>query len=78
MKKVKKNIVEPFSLPYNVNASLYDIKEYFKGRDSKGRLNKKSPDEHFNQLEKNFNEAMEKLRKKIEPKVYEHGFLRKE
>ena len=78
MKKVKENSVEPFSLPYNVNASLYDIKEYFKGRDSNGRLNTRSSDEHFNELERRLNEALKKLAKKIEPKVYEHGFLRKE
>lgn len=74
----KENSLEPFSLPYNVNASLYDIKEYFKGRDSKGKLNRSSPDKNFNELERRLNEALKKLAKKIEPKVYEHGFLRKD
>ena len=62
---------------YNVNASLYNIKEFFKGRNEKGRMNNKSKDEHFNALEKNLSEAMKILAKAIDPKVYEHGFLLK-
>lgn len=69
---------QPERPPYNPNASLYNIKEYFKGRNPKtGKLNPKSDDPEFNRLEKNLNDAMKKLAKEIEKKVYEHGFLRK-
>ncbi|MBO6086438.1 MAG: hypothetical protein J6P19_08610, partial [Acetobacter sp.] len=60
---------------YNVNASLYNIKEFFRGRDEKGKMNNKSKDEHFNALEKTLSDKMKTLAKAIEPKVYEHGFL---
>ncbi|MBO6085857.1 MAG: hypothetical protein J6P19_05635, partial [Acetobacter sp.] len=62
---------------YNVNASLYNIKEFFKGRNEKGKMNNKSKDEHFNALEKTLSDKMKTLAKAIEPKVYEHGFLLK-
>ena len=58
-----------------MNASLYDIKEFFKGKNKKGDLNKTSKDEKFNDLEKTLSEKMKILAKAIEPKVYEHGFL---
>ena len=35
---------------WNVNASLYDIKAYFKGRDDPGRMNATTNDKHFNAL----------------------------
>ena len=60
----------------NVNASLYDIKAYFKGRDAKGRMNATSPDEHFNTLMEDLRIALQDLAKKIEAKVYEYGFLK--
>ena len=59
----------------NVNASFYDIKEYFKGRDKEGKMNKKSNDEQFNNHIKNLNQAMKTLTKEIEIKVYQHKFL---
>ena len=62
---------------YNVNASLYNIKEFFRGRNEKGKMNNKSKDEHFNALEKTLSDKMKTLAKAIEPKVYEHGFLLK-
>lgn len=61
----------------NVNASLYDIKEYFQGRDEKGRMNNKSTDETYMRLIGNLKEKLQKLAKKIEPKVYKYGFLKK-
>ena len=61
---------------YNVNASLYNIKEFFRGKNEKGRMsNKSKEDEHFNALETTLSEKMKTLAKAIEPKVYEHGFL---
>jgi hypothetical protein len=60
---------------YNVNASLYDIREYFQERNEKGIMNSKSTDEKYNVLLENLRLAICILAKKIEPKVYEYGFL---
>ena len=57
------------------NASYYDIREHFQGRNEKGRMNAKSADETYNLLLTNLKEAMEQLRQQIVPKVYEYGFL---
>ncbi|MDR3109636.1 MAG: hypothetical protein LBU65_08115, partial [Planctomycetaceae bacterium] len=35
-----------------VDASLYDIREYFKGRNEKGKMKARSTDERFNELDK--------------------------
>jgi hypothetical protein len=59
----------------DVNASLYDIREYFQGRNDKGKMNNKSNDEKYNELIGNLREKLKILAKKIEPKVYEYGFL---
>jgi hypothetical protein len=56
------------------DASLYEIREYFKGRKN-GRLNTKSTDMKFNELDKALREAMQKLAEEIRPYVYEYGFL---
>lgn len=61
----------------NVNASFYDIKEYFKGRDEKGRMNASSDDQCFNVMTDELRINLNKLAKKIETKVYEYGFLKK-
>jgi very-short-patch-repair endonuclease len=60
----------------NANASLYDIREHFQGRNANGKMNSKSDDEAYNKLIGNLREALKELAKKIEPKVYEYGFLR--
>ncbi len=59
----------------NVNASLYDIREHFQGRNEIGRMNNKSEDKTYNKLLKNLRETLEILELKIQPKVYEYGFL---
>ena len=61
----------------NVNASLYDIREHFQGRDNKGKMNNTSDDETYNELNVNLRAAIKALAEKIEPKVYEYGFLKK-
>ncbi len=61
----------------NVNASLYDIREYFQGRNEKGKMNHKSSDETYMQLIGNLREKLQQLAEKIEPKVYEYEFLKK-
>jgi hypothetical protein len=60
----------------SINASLYDIKGYFQGFSEK-RMNNKSDDEEYIILISSLREKMKILAKKIEPKVYEYGFLLK-
>ncbi len=60
----------------NVNASLYDIKEYFQGRNEKGKMNNKSTDETYTSLMVNLRDKLKQLAEKIEPKIYEYGFLK--
>ena len=60
----------------NVNASFYDIREYFQGRNDKGRMNSKSDDETYTKLIDKLRDSLKVLAKKIEPKIYEYGFLR--
>jgi hypothetical protein len=60
----------------NVNASLYDIREHFQGRNDKGKMNNKSKDETYNALLADLRSALKTLAEKIEPKVYEYGFLK--
>ena len=61
----------------NVNASLYDIREHFQGRNDKGKMNNNSSDETYTQLIGKLREALKVLAEKITPKVFEYGFLRK-
>jgi hypothetical protein len=58
-----------------VDASFYDIREYFQGRSEKGTMKQKSDDETYNALIKNLRQNMSILAGKIQPKVYEYGFL---
>jgi hypothetical protein len=61
---------------YNVNASLYDIREYFQGRNAAGKMNLKSEDKNYTVLITALRDALKVLAKKIGPKVYEFGFLK--
>jgi len=60
----------------NVNASLYDIREHFQGRNENGKMNNKSIDENYSKLINNLRDSLKILAKKIEPKVYEYEFLK--
>lgn len=60
----------------NVNASLYDIREHFQGRNDKGKMNNKSNDATYTELIGKLRDELKVLAKKIEPKVYEYGFLK--
>jgi hypothetical protein len=60
----------------DVNASLYDIREHFQGRNGNGKMNNKSADEEYNKLIGKLRERLKILAQKIEPKVYEYGFLK--
>ena len=70
---------------YNVNASFYDIREHFQGRENcsadfqsakKGRMKTISDDEIYNKLISDLRLEMIFLAKQIEPKIYEYGFLK--
>ena len=61
----------------NPNASLYDIREHFQGRNDKGKMNNNSNDETYTQLIGKLREALKVLAEKITTKVFEYGFLRK-
>jgi len=56
---------------------IADIREYFQGRNEKGKMNTKSEDKKYNELIKNLRDCLTILAQKIEPKVYEYGFLKK-
>ena len=65
------------SLPnVNVNASLYDIREYFQGRNNIGKMNSKSDDEKYMNLIGELRKELNFLAIKIKPKVYEYEFLK--
>ena len=59
----------------NINASFYDIREYFQGRNERGTMKTKSSDEKYNSFIKDLRQKLSLLSKKIIPKVYEYGFL---
>ena len=61
---------------YNVNASLYDIREYFQGRNDAGRMNSKSDDTTYMALIGDLRSKLSLLADAIKPKVYEYGFLK--
>ena len=61
----------------NVNASLYDIREHFQGRNEKGKMNNKSDDAKYMELITNLRSSLKVLADNIAPKVYEYGFLKK-
>jgi len=60
----------------NLNASYYDIREFFCGRNEKnGNMNSKSKDDRYNQLHEALRKAHRELGRHIEPKIYEYEFL---
>ena len=64
----------------NPDASYYDIRLHFQGTttDAKGKvkMNPDSADATYTSLLANLRAAMKNLAKRIEPKVYEYGFLK--
>ncbi len=62
---------------YLVNASLYEIREYFQWRNDKWKMNNKSDDEKYNELIWNLREKLKILWDKIAEKVYEYEFLKR-
>jgi len=59
------------------DAALYDIRLHFQGINEKGKMNTGSLDEHYNQLMAVLRQNLKALAQKIEPKVYEYGFLKR-
>ena len=59
-----------------LNAALYDIKEYFKGRNEKGNIKATSDDAQFNRLMETLRTTMQALAQNITPKIYQYGFLK--
>ncbi len=72
----KKNVYG--AAPVNVNASFYDIRAYFQGRDEKGKMKNESEDKTYTSLIKDLRAAQKVLAKQIEKKVYLYGFLKGE
>lgn len=60
----------------NVNASYYDIRAHFQGRNAKGRMNSKSDDENYMELISELRNKLNFLADKIKPKIYEYEFLK--
>lgn len=64
----------------NPNASLYDIKMYFQGtktlKSGKVKMKSDSDDVHYNELMLRLRTALKVLAKRIEPKIYQYGFLK--
>jgi hypothetical protein len=58
-----------------VNATFYDIREYFQGRNVTGKMKTKSDDKKYNELVAILRDKLKELGEKIKPKVYEYGFL---
>ena len=59
----------------NANASFYDIREYFQGRNNNGKMNANSKDKVYTELMEKLKESLRQLGEEIKPKVYEYGFL---
>lgn len=60
----------------NVNASLYDIREYFQGRNVSGRMNARSENEQYSALIAELRIKRVALAYKIKSKVYAYEFLK--
>lgn len=58
------------------NASLYDIREFFQGRNDKGRMNSRSDNETYTKLITDLRVKIDLLADKITPKIYEYEFLK--
>ena len=64
---------QPDSMP---NASFYDIRAFFQGRDANGKMNKDSADDEYTRLIADLRHAQKKLASKIALKAYEYEFLK--
>ncbi len=60
----------------NVNASFYDIRAHFQGRNDKGRMNARSNDVNYTLIISELRNQLNALADKIKPKIYEYEFLK--
>jgi hypothetical protein len=60
----------------NVNASFYDIRAHFQGRNDKGRMNARSTDANYTFLISELRNQLHALADKLKPKIYEYEFLK--
>ena len=60
----------------NVNAGLYEIREYFQGRNDKGKMNSRSDNENYTKLIGDLRGKLSLLAGKITSKIYEYEFLK--
>jgi len=64
----------------NPDASFYDIRLHFQGTKTtasgKVQMNPDSADAHYTELIGTLRKHLKTLARKIEPKVYEYGFLK--
>ena len=58
-------------------AALYDIRLHFQGTNAQGKMNADSDDARYTELITALRQNLKSLARKIEPKVYEYGFLLK-
>ena len=55
---------------------LTPIREYFQGRNEKGKMNAKSLDQIYTDLNAELKNKMSILTDKIKPKIYDYEFLK--
>jgi hypothetical protein len=67
---------EMYGIAPDINASFYDIRLYFQGKNDKGRMNSDSSDETYTALIKDLRNKQKTLAAKIAKKVYKYGFLK--
>ncbi len=61
----------------NANASFLNIREYFQGRNYKGKMNSNSDDRTYMDLIGKLRTILKHLADKIEPKIFDYGFLKR-
>ena len=66
----------PFGTVIDVNASFYDIRVFFQGRNDKGKMNSDSDDAEYMRLLRDLRQKQKVLAQQIAEKVYRFGFLK--
>ncbi len=61
----------------NPNAALYDMRLHFQGVSGRGTMNASSADAEYTRLIAALRQRLRALAAKIEPRVYDYGFLRR-
>lgn len=66
----------PYGTVIDVNASFYDIRVFFQGRNDKGKMNNDSDDAEYMRLLRDLRQKQKVLAQQIAEKVYRYGFLK--